>query len=58
MDRAFEWLDKAHEERSFNLIWLGADPRSDLLRSDPRFEELLRRLRFPEDAIQRHLAVR
>jgi hypothetical protein len=29
----------------------------DPLRDDPRYEQLLRKLNLPEEAIQRHLAV-
>src|SRR3984957_17630966 len=45
-DHAFEWLDKAHQERSGWLTYLKADPRLDTLRGDPRFNELLRRVRL------------
>jgi len=41
---AFSWLEKAFEERSNNLVYLKVDPALDNLRSDPRFEEFLRRL--------------
>jgi eukaryotic-like serine/threonine-protein kinase len=43
-DQAFIWLEKAYEERSGWLIWLRAEPISDPLRSDPRFQDLLRRI--------------
>lgn len=43
-DRAFEWLERACEERSPWLIWLHADPRFDRLRPDPRFASLLARV--------------
>jgi len=44
-DRAFEFLEKAYLERSLDLSWfLKADPRIDSLRSDPRFQSLLRRV--------------
>jgi TolB-like protein/Tfp pilus assembly protein PilF len=46
-DQAFEWLQKAYEERSIFLIFLKVDPRLDPLRSDPRFQDLLRRMSFP-----------
>jgi TolB-like protein/Tfp pilus assembly protein PilF/class 3 adenylate cyclase len=43
-DRAFAWLEKAYEERSDGLVNLNADQRFDSLRSDPRFQDLARRL--------------
>jgi TolB-like protein/Tfp pilus assembly protein PilF len=41
-DKAFEWLEKAYEERSIYAI--KADLAFDPLRSDPRFADLLRRM--------------
>lgn len=41
-DRAFEWLEKAFEERDHALVSLKVDPACDPLRTDPRFDELLR----------------
>lgn len=46
-DRAFEWLDRAFETRSRELIYLRADPVFDPLHGDPRFEELARRIGLP-----------
>ena len=43
-DRAFEWLEKAYEERDFRMIFLKVAPMLDDLRSDPRFTDLLRRM--------------
>lgn len=43
-DRAFEWLQKAYEDRSHLLVFLMVDPRLDALRPDPRFVDLLRRI--------------
>jgi TolB-like protein/Tfp pilus assembly protein PilF len=43
-DRAFEWLEKAYEERSDLLVYLKVEPRLDRLRSDPRFTRLLHRM--------------
>ncbi len=43
-DRAFEWLDKAVEQRQDNVVYLKVDPLYDPLRSDPRFAVLLRRV--------------
>ncbi|MFL6302599.1 MAG: winged helix-turn-helix domain-containing protein [Candidatus Sulfotelmatobacter sp.] len=43
--RAFNFLEKAFQERSLDLVWnLKTDPRVDGLRSDPRFQDLLRRI--------------
>ena len=47
MDEAFECLAKAYQERSAIMAWLRVDPRLDNLRSDPRFQDLLRRMNFP-----------
>lgn len=43
-DRAFEWLRKAIDQRDA-VLSLKADPCYDLLRSDPRFADLLRRMK-------------
>ncbi len=45
--RAFEWLEKAYEERDEDLVYI-REPILDPLRSDPRFQSLLRRMNFPE----------
>jgi tetratricopeptide (TPR) repeat protein len=46
-DRAFQWLDKAFDERSSFLTHIRWDPRLEGLHSDPRFQELVRRLGLP-----------
>ncbi len=43
-DQAFVWLEKAFQERSNNMVWLKVWPGWDPLRSDPRFDDLLRRI--------------
>jgi adenylate cyclase len=45
-DRAIEYLLKAHQERSGWITYLNMDPRLDVLRRDPRFVELLHRVRL------------
>jgi serine/threonine protein kinase/Flp pilus assembly protein TadD len=46
-NRAFEYLEKAYQERSSDVLYfLKADLRLDNLRSDPRFQDLLRRMNF------------
>ncbi|MCI0407399.1 MAG: tetratricopeptide repeat protein, partial [Acidobacteria bacterium] len=46
-ERAFEWLEKAFEERSMRPDFMRVDPAYDNLRSDPRFQDLLRRAGLP-----------
>ena len=48
-DAMFEWLGKAYEARDGGLTFLNADPQWDPWRSDPRFDDLLRRIGFPEE---------
>jgi DNA-binding winged helix-turn-helix (wHTH) protein/tetratricopeptide (TPR) repeat protein len=45
-EQAFEYLNKAFEERSAFLTMLQVEPAFDSLRGDPRFDELLRRVGF------------
>jgi serine/threonine protein kinase/Tfp pilus assembly protein PilF len=43
-DPAFQWLERAYQERDENFIHLKVDPRLDPVRSESRFQELLRRV--------------
>jgi TolB-like protein/Tfp pilus assembly protein PilF len=45
-NKAFEWLEKAYQERSFGLLYLKSDPIWESLRSDPRFIALLKKMRL------------
>jgi eukaryotic-like serine/threonine-protein kinase len=47
-DHAIEYLEKAFREKSVSVQFLKVDPTWDPLRSDPRFQDLLRRMNFPE----------
>jgi tetratricopeptide (TPR) repeat protein len=46
-DRAIDCLEKSYEEHSHWLIYLHMDPGMDALRSNPRFQDLLRRVGLP-----------
>ena len=46
-DRAFQWLEKAYEERSSKLLDLQLDADFDGLRPDRRFADLVRRVGLP-----------
>jgi TolB-like protein/tetratricopeptide (TPR) repeat protein len=44
---AMDWLDKAYKERNDRLVYLNVDPMADPLRSEPRFQDLMKRLHLP-----------
>jgi predicted Zn-dependent protease len=46
-DKAIQWLETAYEQHDPNMIYLLA-PDYDPLRSDPRFQDLVRRMDFPQ----------
>jgi adenylate cyclase len=43
-EEAWKWLEKAYNERSFYLTWLKILPAFDTIRSDPRFQVLLKKV--------------
>ncbi len=43
-DKAFEYLNKSYQDRSEQLLYLGVEPVVDSLRSDPRFDKLLKQV--------------
>ncbi len=45
-ERAFVWLEKAYEEHDSGLVSLGVEPVFDGIRSDPRYRDLLRRMKL------------
>jgi tetratricopeptide (TPR) repeat protein len=48
-DTAFEFLEKSFKKHDLLLIEMRNDPEFDNLRDDPRFEDLLKRIGFPEN---------
>jgi eukaryotic-like serine/threonine-protein kinase len=48
-DEALEWLEKSVAERDPNMPYLSCWPCYDFLRSEPRFQALLRRVGLPMD---------
>ncbi|UCG30680.1 MAG: protein kinase [candidate division WOR-3 bacterium] len=43
-DKAFEWLEKAYQERDCSLSHLLTDESVDCIRTDPRFDDLLKKI--------------
>lgn len=46
-EAAFNWLETSLEGKTVWVMWIGVDPLLDDLRSDPRFNQLLRKMRLP-----------
>ena len=46
-DKAFAQLEKFYEDRCEILVWIKVARPYDPVRSDPRFQDLLRRMNFP-----------
>ena len=47
LDEAIDWLEKGYDGRDGDMPLLNTWPALDPLRSDPRFQRLLRRMNFP-----------
>jgi TolB-like protein/DNA-binding winged helix-turn-helix (wHTH) protein/Tfp pilus assembly protein PilF len=48
LDAGMSWLEKAYREHSDYLIYLNVDPMADTLRSNPRFQAVLRKIGISE----------
>ena len=44
--KALDWLERAYEARDGTLVWIKVHPRLDSLRGEPRFRELLTKMRL------------
>jgi tetratricopeptide (TPR) repeat protein len=47
-DEAFRWLEKVYQERHYGMFLLRVPSSWEPLRLDPRFDDLLERMNFPE----------
>jgi TolB-like protein/Tfp pilus assembly protein PilF len=50
-EAAFEWLEKAFEERADGLTLLNVEPMVDTLRPDPRFQSLIHRIGLEPEVV-------
>jgi tetratricopeptide (TPR) repeat protein len=50
-ENAFEWMEKAYTDREPMMALLNTDPAYDSLRSEPRFGDLLRRIRVATQTV-------
>jgi tetratricopeptide (TPR) repeat protein len=47
-EAALDWLERAYRDRSYWMVSLKVNPQFDTLRAEPRFQNLLRLLNFPQ----------
>jgi tetratricopeptide (TPR) repeat protein len=47
-EEAFRWLERAYREHDSSLAGMKTDMTLDKLRPDPRFQDLLKRMNFPQ----------
>jgi serine/threonine-protein kinase len=47
IDRAVEWLERSYQMRDHEIVYMSCLATSEGLRTDPRFQEVLRRLKLP-----------
>jgi serine/threonine protein kinase/tetratricopeptide (TPR) repeat protein len=47
IDLAFEWFEKATEERNEWMVWFGVEPKLDVIRNDRRYRVLLEKTKNP-----------
>jgi hypothetical protein len=47
-NKAIDWLEIAYKQHGEWMVLLKTDPRFDSLHDDPRFQDLMRRINFPE----------
>jgi len=45
--KAFEWLDKAYEEHDSGLVSAAVEPMFEPIRTDPRFKDIVKRMKLP-----------
>jgi len=47
---AFEWLEKAYQDREVEMYWLKVEPPFEPLRTDPRCQQMLEKVGFRSES--------
>jgi TolB-like protein/DNA-binding winged helix-turn-helix (wHTH) protein/tetratricopeptide (TPR) repeat protein len=47
-DQALEWLERGYAAQDTYMVFIRSSPFMDPIREDPRFQDLLRRMKFPQ----------
>jgi tetratricopeptide (TPR) repeat protein len=47
-DEALKWLEVSYQNREDNMAWLKVETAWNFMRSDPRFQSLMKRVGFPQ----------
>ncbi|MCK5371919.1 MAG: hypothetical protein KAQ62_25335, partial [Cyclobacteriaceae bacterium] len=48
IDEAFRWLEKSFQDNEIELYWLKVEPEFEPLHNDPRWQEMLDKVGYPE----------
>ena len=48
VEEAFKWLDKAYRDHEIEMYWLKVEPEFKTLYNDPRLQEMLDKVGFPD----------
>ena len=48
INEAFTWLKKSFEDNELELYWLKVEPEFEPLHDDPRWQEMLDKIGFPD----------
>jgi hypothetical protein len=47
-EKTLEWLEKAYQQREFQILYIKISPNYNFLRDNPRFQDLMRRIGLPQ----------
>ncbi|HCW09375.1 MAG TPA: hypothetical protein DGG95_18625 [Cytophagales bacterium] len=47
MDEGFRWMEKAFDQKEFDVLTIRSNPAYDVIRDHPRFKEFMKKVPFP-----------